>query len=224
MEEIVLGISNWLSAFDDDVVGSKVISGEGAFLEAVTLLLRDRGDSFTGIGTIEIPPDYYHLVRSGVACLEGMTKKDYHLKDYRGQTEKFARPSAAAPVDSLSVVVYSVATYFNDPDVLASERVEEERQAFSEGEVTHVLVAIHAGDNALSERSFVNNVAGGNLEFIPQTAVIDNMLVEKRTGSTTISTGVLAGDCLLLDKMVNEAKKTKISNKKWVHVADVDKD
>ena len=91
--------------------------------------------------------------------------EDYVLREWRGEVKAFLKRKFAAPVESLSVVVYTVAAYLADPQVDQSERED-----IRNGGATHVIVAVlaNAGPKppAYSPGRLVANLAGGNKDAL----------------------------------------------------------
>ena len=155
-----------LTAFDTPAVGS-VVTHPRLFLKALTTAVaafdfnaetNEHVDT-TGQGGVFLPEGIPH-VSAGV----GPRSKDvsrYVLRDWRGEVKPYLKREHAAPVESLLVIVYTVAAYLADPQVDGSERAEIEA-----GGATHVIVAVlaNAGPKApaYSPGRLVANLAGGN--------------------------------------------------------------
>jgi len=217
---INLGVCGFLSAFQEkNVVGSKVLSGEAELMK-LTIEALQRTDKLTGIDTIELPSDAYHLVRNGSAPREGLKSKDFHNKLYRGRIHQFALPHCALPVTNLSVQVYGIEEYLAEDDVTRNEANAHK----AEGS-THVITAVHAGHAELDPYRLAYNVSGGNQKFIPSTRLDEtSCLICSVDGEETsrIPAGILAGDVLLLHKIVDLSKKATDYADRWVTIADPD--
>lgn len=202
MEKIILGISDILTAFDEfGTVGTKVISGAGEFQQLlraeIKKLENEEGHDLKTPKFFGMPTDAYHLVRNGVALREGLSEKDKHYREYRGDDMVFAYPMYALPkVESLGVLVFPVSVYLADPEV-----TDAERSAHLEAESTHVMVAVHSGPSSLSYLRLVHNIAGGNNSIDGTHSAVEH-------------------DLLLLHDIIKKAKATKEYEQRFIVVAE----
>jgi hypothetical protein len=160
--------SDICSAFDNDVIGSKVVSkAEFSLILCKAVEAHDfTQDRVPGQGFIQIP-EAIPFVSSGVGH-PTENPDNYVLRCYRGRVSAFLKREYAAPVESCAVVVYTKQAYLNDPDI-----TPEEAARVNQPLVTHVLVAVLASSGPKSELSphrFTANLAGGNLEAQVWTA------------------------------------------------------
>jgi hypothetical protein len=185
-----------LSAFDPEgVIGSKVTDHEG-FLSTLSAAAarfdwstcRTPGQAFITL------PEGLPFVSSGEARTEGLRDADLVARVYRGVPSVFAHRSKAAPATSLAVVLYTAAAYNADPDVFkAGETVDPY-------ETPYVVVAVlaSAAGPSFSATRLVHNLAGGNRDFIPN--------------------GDNDHDLAILNRVIEEAKKTANYQKEWMVV------
>jgi len=155
-----------LTAFDAKTVGSKVtdfvrfltILGEAVQAFDFNAETNEHVDT-TGQGGVFLP-EALPYVTSGVGP-KSVKLSDHVMREWRGEIKPFLKREHAAPVESLLVIVYTVAAYLADPQVDASERTEIEA-----GGASHVIVAVlaNAGPKppAYSPSRLVANLAGGN--------------------------------------------------------------
>jgi hypothetical protein len=155
-----------LTAFDTPAIGS-VVTHPRLFLKALTAAVlafdfnaeTNEHVTTTGQGAIFLPEGIPH-VAAGVGPKSADVSR-YVLREWRGEVKPFLKREHASAVESLLVIVYTVAAYLADPQVDASERSEIEA-----GGATHVIVAVlaNAGPKppAYSPSRLVANLAGGN--------------------------------------------------------------
>ena len=171
-----------LTAFNDKAIGSKV-KDPSAFMDALSRAVEAFDFSAetnptvdtTGQGVVPIKGDLDALVFSGVGHRVASVT-EYVLREWRGEVKPFLKRRLSAPVESLSVVVYTVAAYLADPQVDPSERTEIEKGKATSFNIrvgqhvftpfTHVIVAVlaNAGPKppAYGPGRLVANLAGGN--------------------------------------------------------------
>ena len=216
MGKIILGISSILTAFDEfGTVGTKVTSGAGEFqnllAQEIKKLSEEEGHELKHPKFFDMPTDAYHLVRCGVARREGLTEKDKHYREVRGDDDVYAYPKFALPkVESLAVLVFPVDIYFGDPEVTNGEKA-----AHVDAGTTHVMVAVHGGPASLSYIRLVNNLAGGSNLFLPHTEVVEGTDITKTNTEEQIR-----HDLVLLHEVIKEAKDTKEYERKYIRVAE----
>jgi len=91
----------------------------------------------------------------------------YVARTHRGRVELFLRREYAAPVQSVSAVIYTVEAYLRDPEIGADES-ERIQRTIRTCDTTHVLVAVLAATTAaqppMSPYRFLANMAGGNTD------------------------------------------------------------
>ena len=160
--ESFIKISNIVTAFDSNTIGTKVIK-PSAFSSLLAKMIeefdwttcRQAGQAF-----INLPSDAVHYVSAG--CGEHThNPKDYVLREHRGEVGMFLKRELASVATGVAVVVYTLEAYNNDPQV-----IKENRQV-SKG-YTHVIVAVLAFAGPKPEvgmSRFVINLAGGNKEY-----------------------------------------------------------
>lgn len=166
-----LSNANIVTAFGASTVGSKVTDRAGfvaavaSAVEAFDFTAANPSVTTPGQGFLPLPPSAAAFVASGV----GRHRNDpsaYVLRSWRGSVGAYLRREFAAPVESVAVVVYTVAAYLSDPDV-AGDAAEVAR--INAENPTHVIVAIlaSAGPRApLSPGRLVSNLAGGNKDAL----------------------------------------------------------
>lgn len=155
-----------LTAFDTPAIGS-VVTHPRLFLKALSRAVaafdfnaetNEHVDT-TGQGAIPVPTGVAH-VSAGVGPKSADVSR-YVLREWRGEVKSFLKRDHVAPVESLTVIVYTVAAYLADPQVDQSERED-----IQNGGATHVIVAVlaNAGPKppAYSPSRLVANLAGGN--------------------------------------------------------------
>jgi hypothetical protein len=200
-----------ITAFDEHAIGSKVLPGRDLVLREIiqtaveTHEFPDNGQAF-----ITLPSGACGLVSTGVARHETLADEDLFVRRWRGNRTVFAPRSAAVPVEVVHVVVYTLDAYAADPEV---DPVELARHEGS----THVLVALLAcaGPSPLSPMTLLNNIAGGNNEYIPVSKLDTD-------GDLTVNSRLvdLEPDVLLLHKIIGLARDTLAYSKEWCLVAD----
>lgn len=218
--KINIGIAGTLTAFDDDTVGTKV-TAKGEFLEILRQAITKDGDTvltnenpdYAGSGFFALPSDAFHTVRCGVAMKEGLTSQDKHIKNHRGDDLIFALPRCAAPLTELTVLVYTIDKYLSDPEV---QEKSEECEALLAEEVSHVIVAIHAGPGERSSHRLVRAIAGDSLDFPLKSKVSEDGTELNYSGSD------LEADVLTAHKMVKASRATKAFERVMIYVADRD--
>ena len=159
-----------LTAFDAPSIGS-VVTHPGLFLKALAVAVaafdfnaetNEHVDT-TGQGGVFLPEGVPH-VSAGVGPKSADVSR-YVLREWRGEVKPFLKRKHASVVESLIVIVYTVAAYLADPQVDVSERTQIEDEEFS-----HVIVAVlaNAGPKppAYSPGRLVSNLAGGNLDAL----------------------------------------------------------
>jgi hypothetical protein len=159
-----------VTAYQDRVIGTKVTDPKG-FMREIALAIHKHDftqDRVPGQALLEVP-EAIPYVSSGVGKHLNDTRA-YVLRSYRGRVHTYLRRDHAAPVDRLSIVVYTLGAYLKDPDI--DEDPGEAKRILDE-DPTHVLVAVLAysgNQTAVSPYRFVKNLAGGNHEALAWTA------------------------------------------------------
>lgn len=171
-------ISEIVTAFNDNTVGTKVINEVGFMA-----VLRNRVAEFVfpenGQGFVPMSDNALPFVTSGVARRADCTTDDYIVREHRGEVCMFAKRERACPVESLACIVYTAHAYLADPEVSQAERV-----LIMAGGYTHVLVAVLASAGPrppLSSHRFVRNLAGGNAKYQSDDYTIETAREEAAT-------------------------------------------
>lgn len=166
--DILIGVSDIVTAFDESVIGSKVEEPD-AFWRELARAVRSHDfskDRVPGQGLVALANAAGYL-SSGVGKRTD-DPSDYVARFYRGQVRLYLKRKFAAPVDSARAVVYTTKAYCRDPDVS-----DEEKEEILKVGYTHMLVAVLASSgppSPLSPYRFVHNLAGGNREAMEWTA------------------------------------------------------
>lgn len=159
-----IALSEIVTSFNDMTIGSKVLNPKAfmSLLEGCIANHDPSRDRQPGQHFISLPQEANNLVSGGV----GPSSNDpdhYVLRFHREKVSAYLKRQFAAPVDSVAVVVYTMAAYQFDPDCTTEEiqRVQDEG-------ASHVLVAVLASSgpkvSPLTPFRLVHNLAGGNLE------------------------------------------------------------
>ena len=156
-----INVSNVCHAFDSCAVGSRV-SDATKFLRTLETAIPTAKFSEKGTALIEL---YCLDAVSGGVGKQSSDPDHYRCRVHRGRVSAYLRREYAAPVESLSAVVYTTAAYLSDPDVQADPEELERAKGFEEGYVI-VAVLAQAGPSApVTPYRFVHNLAGGNIEY-----------------------------------------------------------
>lgn len=157
-----ISISNILTAFNSDTIGSKV-TNPNAFKACVGLAVDTHDFSkerVPGQAFIEL-----HEAKGFVSAGVGSRVDDpsaYVVRSHRGRCSAYLKRDHAAETSGCAVVVYTLDAYLADPDVDGLEHA----RLVTEG-ATHVLVAVLAfagPQSPLTPHRFIHNLAGGNRE------------------------------------------------------------
>jgi hypothetical protein len=201
-----IATSHIVTGFNAHAVGSRVLD-EAAFRQTLDEAVAAHDFPENGQAFITLPESAHQLVSAGVAKLAGLSDDDLFVVTWRGLRRICAPREAAAPVESLHVVVYTLDAYANDPDAQGdseeARRVQQEVADFEREGVTHVLIAVLATAGPkppYGPLTLLRNVAGANAEFLP--------------------TGNAERDAVLLQKIIGHAKDTVEYASEWVLVAD----
>lgn len=164
-----IGLADIVTAFDRKTIGSKVLD-DAKFLTC----LADAMEAFDWTACRQPGQAYISLGKEACAFVSGgvghrtQNPDDYVVRLNRGDVGMYLKRRHAAPVDSLAVVVYTLAAYVQDPDCS-----DDERKRVMDMGLTHVLVAVLAScgkPSTLTAHRFVWNLAGGNNEALAWTA------------------------------------------------------
>jgi len=169
MDDIRVGISDVLTAFNDSTIGSKVISKKRFMTDIKDEIAKANFAScrVPGQAYIELPCHFCHYVSAGVGR-RTTNPDDYVSRLYRDKVGLYLKRQFASEVDKVAVVVYTVDAYLNDPDVNEAGAGWVKDRGY-----THMLVAILASAgprSPLTPYRFVHNLAGGNNEAKEWTA------------------------------------------------------
>jgi len=153
-------VSNICSAFETQAIGTRVTDRKSLItsLDAALETYDASGDRTPGQHFVTLGSSALQAVSAGVGPCS-VNPHCYVIREHRGHVSAYLRREWAAPVESLSVVVYTVDAYKADPEV-----DPEDIASFPTG-TTHVIVAVlaSAGPKApLTPYRFVSNLAGGN--------------------------------------------------------------
>jgi hypothetical protein len=164
-------ISNVCSSFAEKAIGSRVTDPDAFLLSVIEAIKAHNpsADRVAGQHTIVMPPETYSMVSAGVGK-RWDNPIEYVLREHRGQVTAYLRRENAAPVEGLTVIVYTREAYLADPDT-QTDLPEMERVTASDA--THILVAVLASAgprSLLSPDRFVKNLAGENREALAWTA------------------------------------------------------
>lgn len=202
----MIGTSHIVTAFDAQAVGTRVLD-EVAFRAALDEAVAAHEFPENGQAFITLPQSAHQTVSAGVAKLAGLSDDDLFVVTWRGLRRICAPRSAAAEVESLRVVVYTLDAYRSDPDAQGdseeARQIRREVAAFERDGATHVLVAVlaYAGPKAPYDPiTLLRNVAGANAEFLPN--------------------GETAHDLALLKKIIDHARDSVAYAAEWALVAD----
>jgi hypothetical protein len=167
MTDIKVAVSDAISSFNEEAIGSKVTIPQQDFIEKFVVpaikaydwsTCREPGQGFLVITN----NDAKGVVLPGDGSVEGRKPEDYVVRDHRGEIGLFLKREFAAPKTSfLALVVYTRDAFGVDP------QVTDERFDKIEDDATHVIVAVLAsgGPAGMSSHRFVRNLAGGNNEY-----------------------------------------------------------
>ena len=195
MDDIRIAKSNILTALDEKTIGSKVIDIPN-FMTVAQMAIRLHDwvrERVPGQAKIELDPAAHRFVSCG-SGKRRPSPEDYVLRTHRDRVDAYLKREFAAPTNSLSLIVYTLAGYLDDPDV---RNDDTEKKRIVEGlDPTHVLVAVLATPcpGFVSPYRFVANLAGGNKSYEP--------------GNVTVS------------ELRDLAQKVKAYDDDWVIVAD----
>jgi len=169
MEDIRVGVSDILTAFNDSTIGSKVFSKKRFMTDLREEIVKvDFGICrVPGQAYILLPGHFCHYVSAGVGR-RTTSPDDYITRFYRGQVGLYLKRQFASEVDKVAVVVYTTEAYLNDPDITQTEAEWVKDRGY-----THMLVAILASSgppSPLTPYRFIHNLAGGNREAEKWTA------------------------------------------------------
>ena len=166
--QIKLAISNIVSAFDPEAIGSRVNNIPEFFRaaeDAVAAYDFTQG-KIPGQGFV-LCPAAVPVVSAGVGP-RSKNADDYVCREHRGVVSAYLKRKFAATVTGCALVVYTVKAYLADPDITS-----EEATRISDQGITHVLVAVLAfagPESQLSPYRLVWNLGGGNREALVWTA------------------------------------------------------
>lgn len=192
-DEIKIGVSNIISSFSSKTIGTKVLDKKIFFSELKKAIRKHDFtlDKISGQSLVKLcnPSDY---LSSGIGK-RTLDPNDYVIRLHRKQVKLYLKRKFASNVDNAFAVVYSLDAYLKDPDVL----LEESKEFFNNG-ISHVLVAILAGEgkSPLTPYRFTYNLAGGNREAQIWTAeeirnkareIIDFWSSETKQGWCTVA-------------------------------------
>jgi hypothetical protein len=166
--EIVGGqllVSNICTAFDWDVIGSKIEDHSGFIDELREAIWCHRvEDRVPGQHYIVMPEPAHATVSCGVGPRVDV-ESAYVVRRYRGRVGLYLDREHAAQVEHLAAVVYTREAYLNDPDVVNDP--EEKERVARHPNVTHVLITVLAsagGKSPLPGHTLLRNLAGANHE------------------------------------------------------------
>jgi len=167
MDAIRIALSNIVTAFDEKTIGAKVVDKVNfdTVLKTAIRLHNWDGERVPGQAKIELDSAAYRFVSCGVGN-RMREESAYVIRTHRGRVDCYLKREFAAPVRGLSVIVYTLEGYLDDPDV----RNDEAEKAHIAGLCpTHVLVAVLAvaSPGYVSPYRFVANLAGGNKSYMP---------------------------------------------------------
>lgn len=196
--------SNIVTAYGRDTIGAKIVdcsAFDGLLGNIVKLHM---GDKDQAVLTMFGPADG-HAPEVRRIVLPGIRKRttnpdDYVCRSYRGQVQMFMRRDPEPQnVSWLRAVVYTVTGYLMDPDV---KNDKQESDRIYDSDASHVLVAVLASpawetQGEVSPYRFVCNLAGGNLEYCPDSNIY-----------------------IGIDRIIDLAKKVKEYDEQWCVVAD----
>ena len=160
---VMIGVSDILTAFNENVIGSKVLHKDLFLLELGKEISKFDFQScrVPGQAYITLPDRFCKFVSSGLGRRTDNVD-DYIIRFYREKVGLYLKRQYASEVKNVSVVVYTTDAYLNDPDITIQELnwIKKENP-------THILVAVLASpgfESPLTPYRFVHNLAGGNNE------------------------------------------------------------
>lgn len=161
-----LDISNTLTAFDRETVGSKVTKPMKFISVLREKIAATDFDEQRVPGQAYIPlPEGIHYVSCGVGVGTD-DPDDYVIRKHRDNVSMYLKREHAAPAKDLAVVVYTKEAYLDDPDV---QDDEDELARATASNADYFLVAVLAsagGESPYTPGRFVRNLAGGNNEAL----------------------------------------------------------
>ena len=164
--DINIANSNIVTAFDDQTVGTKVLSPD-SFVRCLKAAIAEFDWSKckqSGQGKIALPDEALAYVSAGVGERTN-DPEDYVARMHRGRVGLYLKRERAASATDLAAIVYTRDAYLADPEVKDSPS----------DDASHILVAVlaSAGPEALlSPLRFTSNLAGGNNEALGWNAEI----------------------------------------------------
>lgn len=169
MTQIKLSLSDIVTAYQSQAIGSRVLNAEAfnALLVQAIVSHDPTTDRQAGQHYIKLPIEACQYVSAGI----GPASRDpnhYVLRFHREKVSAYLKREFAAPTESVAAVIYTLEAYLKDPDATP----EESARIMSENP-THVVVAILASTgqpSPLTPFRLVHNLAGGNLEALKYTA------------------------------------------------------
>ncbi len=153
-------ISDICTAFNDQVIGSKVIE-KVKFLQLLRKAVDahdQRNDRYPGQHKIILNSEAYSFVSAGDGPKTNSVT-DYVVRIHRGKPSMFLKRNNAGQVTELAVIVYTREAYMKDPEYDPKEDL---------GNAEHVIVAVLASsapNSPVSPGRFVANLAGANNEY-----------------------------------------------------------
>jgi len=168
MTQVKLALSDILTAFNEEAIGSRVTNiSEFSHFASVAIGEFDfASQRVPGQGFIMVP-EAVPYVSAGVGR-KSSDPSHYVCREHRGVVSAYLKREFAASVEGCALVVYTVAAYLADPDVTPKESAR-----IKEMGATHVLVAVlaFAGPKSpLTPYRFVWNLGGGNNEALTWSA------------------------------------------------------
>ncbi len=160
-------VSKVVRVFDRSTVGVKV-HDHAKFIKFLSASIAANPSAFKrGKANIVLPSESHDIVSSGFGERRN-NERYYVLRNYRGAFGAYLRRRYALPVEVVSVIVYDVRTYLDDPNVYADET--EHERIYSDGEISHVIMDVYAGPKVenigLTYEQYVKGLAGEINPFI----------------------------------------------------------
>ncbi len=166
-------VSNIVTAFNEETIGTKVLD-KMTFWKVATTLIRAHDYSKERVpGQALIQCNDLRLVVTAGVGRKTQNPDDYVIRTYREGPKLFLKRKFAAEAESVSLIVYTKDAYLADPDVKEDERTFIDGMDHGDDPISHVLVAILASAGPpppLTPGRFVHNLAGGNNEALLWTA------------------------------------------------------
>ncbi|MFC1453992.1 hypothetical protein ACFLQL_02305 [Verrucomicrobiota bacterium] len=159
-------VSN-VCGFKSPAIGS-VVTDENRFMALLihdtlpAIKFDDKGQSFSSMGK-----DAWATVSSGVG-LATKHPDDYVCREHRGVVSAYLKRSFALPPATVSVVVYTMDAYLNDPDVKDDAKELADARHAADSDEKFVLVALLVGSgpkSPLTPWRFICNMGGGNKRY-----------------------------------------------------------